>query len=77
MRVERGAVVLRHVLTGTEREIRADAVVFASGGRGDDALYETYVARHGDGDAHLIGDAFAPRHLRTAIAEGARAGRAL
>jgi 2,4-dienoyl-CoA reductase-like NADH-dependent reductase (Old Yellow Enzyme family)/thioredoxin reductase len=77
VRVEKGAVVLRHVLTGTEREIRADAVVFASGGRGDDALYETYVARHGDGDAHLIGDAFAPRHLRTAIAEGARAGRTL
>jgi 2,4-dienoyl-CoA reductase-like NADH-dependent reductase (Old Yellow Enzyme family)/thioredoxin reductase len=77
VRVTANGVVLRHVLTDAERTIAADTVVFASGGRGDDALYEAYVARFGDANAYLIGDAFAPRRLRTAIAEGAATGRAL
>jgi 2,4-dienoyl-CoA reductase-like NADH-dependent reductase (Old Yellow Enzyme family)/thioredoxin reductase len=77
VRVAADCVVLRHVLTGEESSVRADTVVFASGGRGDDALYETYVARHGEDNAYLIGDAFAPRQLRIAIAEGAQTGRAL
>jgi NADPH-dependent 2,4-dienoyl-CoA reductase/sulfur reductase-like enzyme len=77
VRVTANGVVLRHVLTGTERTVAADAVVFASGGRGNDALYESYVERYGDERAFLIGDAFAPRHLRIAIADGARTGRAL
>lgn len=76
-RVTNDGVVLRHVLTGAERRIRADTVVFASGGRGNDVLYEAYVAKHGEENAYLIGDAFAPRQLRVAIADGARTGRAL
>ncbi len=77
VRVTASGVVLRHVLTDAQRTVPADTVVFASGGRGDDALYEAYVARFGDANAYLIGDAFAPRRLRTAIAEGAATGRAL
>ncbi|MBV8331759.1 MAG: FAD-dependent oxidoreductase [Candidatus Eremiobacteraeota bacterium] len=77
VRVTGRGVVLRHVLTGTERTVKADTVVFSSSGRGDDALYEAYVERYGEDAAFLIGDAFAPRRLRTAIAEGAATGRAL
>lgn len=77
VRIERESVVLRHVLTDAQREVPAQWVVFASGGRGDDELYETYVARYGEERARLIGDAIAARHLRVAIAEGAAAGRAL
>ncbi|HKE37522.1 MAG TPA: FAD-dependent oxidoreductase, partial [Candidatus Baltobacteraceae bacterium] len=71
VRVTANGVVLRHVLTDDQHTVPADTVVFASGGRGNDALYEAYVERFGDGNAYLIGDAFAPRRLRTAIAEGA------
>jgi 2,4-dienoyl-CoA reductase-like NADH-dependent reductase (Old Yellow Enzyme family)/thioredoxin reductase len=77
VRLEAAGVVLRHTLTGAERTIAADTVVFASGGRGNDALYESYVAARGEHGAYLIGDAFAPRHLRVAIADGARTGRAI
>jgi 2,4-dienoyl-CoA reductase-like NADH-dependent reductase (Old Yellow Enzyme family)/thioredoxin reductase len=77
VRVAANGVVLRHVLTDVEHTVKADTIVFASSGRGDDALYEAYVARFGDANAYLIGDAFAPRRLRTAIAEGAATGRAL
>lgn len=77
VRVTANGVVLRHVLTDAQHTVPADTVVFASGGRGDDALYEAYVARYGDANAYLIGDAFAPRRLRTAIADGAATGRAL
>jgi pyruvate/2-oxoglutarate dehydrogenase complex dihydrolipoamide dehydrogenase (E3) component len=77
VRVDPDGVRLRHVLTGTERTVPADTVVFASGGRADDALYEAYVAVNGEERAYLVGDAFAPRHLRTAIADGARVGRAI
>ncbi|HZZ00199.1 MAG TPA: FAD-dependent oxidoreductase, partial [Candidatus Baltobacteraceae bacterium] len=77
VRVTANGVVLRHVLTGAQHTIPAETVIFASGGRGDDALYEAYVARYGEGNAYLIGDAFTPRRLRTAIAEGAATGRAL
>jgi 2,4-dienoyl-CoA reductase (NADPH2) len=77
VRVTPGGVVLRHVLTGVERTVAADSVVFASGGVGDDALYQSYVTANTDERAYLIGDAFSPRHLRHAIAEGARCGREL
>jgi dimethylglycine catabolism A len=70
-------VILRHVLTGTERRIVADTIIFAAGGKGNDTLYESYIATHGEQNAHLIGDAYAPRHLRTAITEAARTAREL
>lgn len=77
-RVTPSGVVLRHVLTDEEHTVSADTIVFASSGVGNDALYEAYVAGRDDvTSAHLIGDAFAPRHLRNAIADGARLGRAL
>jgi 2,4-dienoyl-CoA reductase-like NADH-dependent reductase (Old Yellow Enzyme family)/thioredoxin reductase len=77
VRVIDGGVVLRNVLTDEEQEMAADAVLFSSSGVGDDALHTAYVSRFGGANAHLIGDAFAPRHLRHAVADGARIGRAL
>jgi 2,4-dienoyl-CoA reductase-like NADH-dependent reductase (Old Yellow Enzyme family)/thioredoxin reductase len=77
VRIEADTVTLRHVLTGLERRVAAETVLFASGGRSDDELYEAYVAARGEAGAFLVGDAFAPRHLRVAIADGARTGRAI
>ncbi len=74
-----GAVRVRHVLTDVEREIAVDSVVVAAGGVGNDALFQAFAERAPSNGAaprlHLIGDAFAPRHLRHAIAHGATVGR--
>ena len=81
VRIDPGAVRVRHVLTEAEREIPVDAVVVAAGGVGNDALYNAFVARSAAPgkrpDVHIVGDAAAPRHLRHAIAEGAKVGRSL
>jgi NADPH-dependent 2,4-dienoyl-CoA reductase/sulfur reductase-like enzyme len=90
VRVEPGALVVRHVLTGDESAIEAANVIFACGGVGRDELFHAFVAGYsgarrspGSPDApdapecRLIGDAFAPRHLRHAVLAGADAGRAL
>lgn len=79
--VEAGGVRVVHVLTDAERFIPADTVIFSSSGVAQDSLYHALAAqreRHGASFAlHLIGDAFAPRHLRHAMVDGARTGRAL
>jgi len=76
-----GGVRVVNVLTDQEREIAADTVILSSGGVARDALYHALAAHteaHGSGpELHLIGDAFAPRHLRHAMVDGARTGRAL
>src|SRR5206468_12179164 len=76
-----GGVRVVNVLTDQEREIAADTVILSSGGVARDGLYHALVAEHeahGSGpELHLIGDAFAPRHLRHAMVDGARTGRAL
>jgi NADPH-dependent 2,4-dienoyl-CoA reductase/sulfur reductase-like enzyme len=81
VRVAPGAIVVRHVLTGDERALEAANVIFACGGAGRDDLYRVFVERHADSarppECRLIGDAFAPRHLRDAVLAGADAGRAL
>jgi 2,4-dienoyl-CoA reductase-like NADH-dependent reductase (Old Yellow Enzyme family)/thioredoxin reductase len=71
---ERGVRVV-HVLTDVERDIPADTVIFSSGGVARDGLYHELLERSPTLDLHLIGDAFAPRHLRHAMLDGARAGR--
>ena len=80
-RIEPGSVRVRHVLTDVERDVAADDVVVAAGGIGNDALYNAFVERARAAApravAHVIGDAFAPRHLRHAIAQGAALGRAV
>ncbi|RIK39022.1 MAG: hypothetical protein DCC58_15885, partial [Chloroflexi bacterium] len=70
-------VRVMHVLTGEQREIHADSVIFASGGVAQDALYHTLAALPNAPELHLIGDAVAPRHLRHAMVDGARVGRLL
>ena len=69
-------VRLMHVLTDEERLIQADTVVLSSSGVGRDALYNE-LAETKNHELHLIGDAFAPRHLRHAMVDGARTGRLL
>ena len=70
------SVRLRHVLTDEVREIRADTVILSSGGVGQDSLFHALRERN-QPHLHLIGDAFAPRHLRHAMTDGARTGREL
>ncbi len=74
--ITQSTVLLRHVLTDEIRDIRADTVILSSGGIGQDSLFHALRER-GQDHLHLIGDAFAPRHLRHAMADGARTGRAL
>jgi 2,4-dienoyl-CoA reductase-like NADH-dependent reductase (Old Yellow Enzyme family)/thioredoxin reductase len=69
-------VRVRHVMTGNERLLPADTVVFSSSGVAQDGLYHELKAE-GFGNLYLIGDAFAPRHLRHAMVDGARTGRAI
>lgn len=74
-----GGVRVRHVLTDAEREIATDTVIFSSGGIAQDGLYHELAAatadRARDPELHLIGNAFAPRHLRHAMLDGGRVGR--
>jgi dimethylglycine catabolism A len=76
-----GGVRVAHVLTDAEREIAADTVILSSGGVARDGLYHALAAATGGPDSgvelHLGGDAFAPRHLRHAMVDGARIGRAV
>ncbi len=69
-------------------DLPADSIVFSSCGVGDDRLHAELSALRPDGAAgtdgagaapalHLIGDAFAPKHLRHGMVDGARAGRGI
>jgi 2,4-dienoyl-CoA reductase (NADPH2) len=77
--ISREAVRVTHVLTGEERDLSTDSVIVSSSGVGRDALYHDLRARVEEQGAsvefHLIGDAFAPRHLRHAMEDGARVAR--
>lgn len=75
-RIENGEVVLRHYYNSRheERLKGVGEVLWIGSQRANDALaYELRAA--GVADVRLIGDAFAPRRLANAIAEGHRAGR--
>jgi len=70
-------VRVQHTLTDAEWEIAADTVLLSSGGVGRDDLYYALQEAAPDLELHLIGDAFAPRHQRHAMVDGARVGREL
>jgi 2,4-dienoyl-CoA reductase-like NADH-dependent reductase (Old Yellow Enzyme family) len=75
-RVEGGAVVLRHYYNAKREETLKDIaeIVWIGAQRANDALAQE-LRDAGVGDVRLIGDAYAPRRLGHAIAEGHRAGR--
>src|SRR5262249_19436977 len=74
-------VRVRHTLTDAEWVIPAETVVLASGGQARDQLYHELAAVTAGQETaptlHLIGDAYAPRTLLTAMLEGARVGRSI
>jgi NADPH-dependent 2,4-dienoyl-CoA reductase/sulfur reductase-like enzyme len=79
--IQSDGVRVVNVLTDAAGFIPADTVILSSGGIAQDRLYYSLAA---DVEAHsrtlglhLIGDAFAPRHLRHAMTDGARTGRAI
>jgi len=70
-----GGVRTRHTFSGIEARLDADTVVFAFGGKADDALHHELDGRVPE--LSLVGDAYAPRRIHDAILDGTRAGRAL
>ena len=80
-RMRPGIACVRHVLTNEETELDVDNVIFSSGAIANDALYRAFTAirkaREPATECRLIGDAFLPRQVRHAIADGARVGREL
>ena len=55
-------VVLRHVYSGVDSELTGfDSVVFSTGGRANDELFDQIKGRHPQ--VHLLGDAYAPRRI--------------
>ena len=77
--ISREAVTVTHVLTDETRDLPADSVIVSSSAVGRDALYHALQAQIEEQGAsmefHLIGDAFAPRHLRHAMEDGTRKAR--
>ena len=77
-RTENGEVVLRHYYNSRREERLNDVgeIVWVGAQRANDALaYELRDA--GLAEVHIIGDAYAPRRLGNAIAEGHRVARSL
>ncbi|OGA43255.1 MAG: hypothetical protein A3G24_17865 [Betaproteobacteria bacterium RIFCSPLOWO2_12_FULL_62_13] len=77
-RVEGGAVVLRHYYNARREERLANIgeIVWVGAQQANDRLAHELLAV-GLTDVHVIGDAYAPRRLGNAIAEGHRAARAI
>ena len=77
-RIEKGAVILRHYYNShrEERIGHAAEVVWIGPQRANDRLVQE-LRDAGIADVRLVGDAYTPRRLANAIAEGHRAGRAL
>ena len=76
-RMDNGDVVLKHYASGREERLaKVAAIIWVGPQKANDALAAELRAR-GIGGVHVVGDAFAPRRLTNAIAEGHRAGRAV
>ncbi len=75
---EGGTVILRHYYNAKHEERLKDIaeIVWLGAQRANDALAQE-LRDAGVPDVHVIGDAYAPRRLGHAIAEGHRAGRAV
>lgn len=72
--VEAGCLQTQDVWTDSLQSIpQADLVVFVGYYRSDTSLYDQLLAKRSDAQVLLVGDARAPRLLRNAISEGARA----
>lgn len=77
VRIERGAVVLRHYLTGREERIEAaGALLWIGAARARNGLLAGLKAA-GIERAHLVGDAFAPRRVAPALVEAQTVARAI
>jgi uncharacterized FAD-dependent dehydrogenase len=74
-RIDGTRITLRSLLTDETREVEADTIVFAAGGRADDGLYHRL--RDRVPEIHLIGDALAPRRVIYATRDGNRVGKAI
>ena len=70
-----GGVRTRHTFSGAEARLDADTVVFAFGGKADDALHHQLDGRVPE--LSLVGDAYSPRRIHDAILDGSRVARAL
>jgi 2,4-dienoyl-CoA reductase-like NADH-dependent reductase (Old Yellow Enzyme family) len=77
VRIEHGAVVLRHYLTGREERMEdCAALLWVGAAHVRNGLVE--VLRTGGVDrVHLVGDAFAPRRVAVALVEAQAAARAV
>jgi 2,4-dienoyl-CoA reductase (NADPH2) len=77
VRIDRGAVVLRHYLTGREERIEAaDALLWIGAAKARNGLFAGLKAA-GIERTHLIGDAFAPRRVAAALVEAQTVARAI
>jgi hypothetical protein len=76
-RIERGAVVLRHFLTGRDERIEdCAALLWVGAAKARDALFDGLKAAGLD-RVHLVGDAFALRRVAPALVEAQTAARAV
>jgi hypothetical protein len=68
-------VVLRHSINAAETVVaEVDAVIHVRPPRARAGLLDELIERGWGGEVHLVGDAFAPRSVQEAIAEGRAAG---
>ena len=77
VRIERGAVVLRHYLTGREELVPGAAgLIWVGAQQARNRLYEELKAAGFD-RTYIVGDAFAPRRLPIALVEAHTVARAV
>ena len=70
-----GNLILRDAWSDIEREVRdVDLIIFAGFRNAVSYLRDELLEKKPDLDVFLVGDSVAPRMLRDAVAEGARAG---
>ena len=75
LRIGERSVTVRSLLTDEEAELEADTVIFAVGGRANDALAHRFEGQIPE--VHVIGDALSPRRVMYATRDGNRVGKAL
>lgn len=76
-RIEAGAVVLRHYLTGREERVEDCAALLWVGAQRARAGLHAELRAAGLDRTHLVGDAFAPRRVAVALVEAQMAARAV
>jgi 2,4-dienoyl-CoA reductase-like NADH-dependent reductase (Old Yellow Enzyme family)/thioredoxin reductase len=78
VRLEDGAVVLAHTITGRERRLEGVSSIVAAGGlSAEDSLFRELAERGYPGEVYLLGDAFAPRSALEAVFDGKIAGASI